>query len=506
VFAVAKTSSTTSDQALINVLVLDRNGDWSAHEYASYADQATRAILMIDSENRELYVFASSPCCTGGNIYYKKTSMDSVSFAPGLGTPFIVSSTNTHVNNPTSTKQNVNHTTGLLVLAGDDVTDNYLFNQLALRDSTPPDTSITSKPAASSTVSTATFGFSSTEAGSTFRCSLDGAAPQVCSTPKAYTGLANGSHSFSVRAVDPAGNVDATPATYSWTVAVPVTPPAADTTAPDTALTATPPAVSTSRSATFAFSSSEAGSTFRCSLDGAAAAPCGSTLTYHGLRKGTHSFTVYAVDAAGNADATPARYAWSVTPWFADTFSSGSFSAGGWSVRRAGTGKVVVVRGAVTRGNPGARLRSDTRPRSTASIGKVFPGVSNTLGVTWDGRTATTGVRGQYVDVLSLRNSAGHRVLSVERISSSGRLRVRDALGVTGTVRGPSVGQRARFVLDVTVNAAAKDAWSLSMNGRVLWQRSAAELGGQGLRSLRFGTANRRRSLDYRVDNVEVWQ
>ena len=53
----------------------------------------------------------------GGTIYYKKSSLDNVSFAPGAGTPIISSSVDTDINDPTSTKQNVNSQTGLVVLA-----------------------------------------------------------------------------------------------------------------------------------------------------------------------------------------------------------------------------------------------------------------------------------------------------------------------------------------------------------------------------------------------------
>ncbi len=86
-------------------------------------------------------------------------------------------------------------------------------------DQTAPETTISSGPSGSVPDGQATFGFASSESGSTFQCSLDAAAYTACTSPQAYSGLAKGSHTFKVRAVDASGNVDATPATRTWTAA-----------------------------------------------------------------------------------------------------------------------------------------------------------------------------------------------------------------------------------------------------------------------------------------------
>ena len=74
------------------------------------------------------------------------------------------------------------------------------------------------RPANPTTSRRATFQFVSSEEGSTFRCSLDGAAYAACSSPKVYTGLSYATHTFRVRATDAAGNVDATAATWTWRI------------------------------------------------------------------------------------------------------------------------------------------------------------------------------------------------------------------------------------------------------------------------------------------------
>ena len=85
-------------------------------------------------------------------------------------------------------------------------------------DTRPPGTRITSGPSGTIGTPSASFSFTSSEAGSSFECRLDGGAWAGCSSPTPYSGLADGSHGFEVRATDGATNTDATPASRSFTV------------------------------------------------------------------------------------------------------------------------------------------------------------------------------------------------------------------------------------------------------------------------------------------------
>jgi hypothetical protein len=85
-------------------------------------------------------------------------------------------------------------------------------------DRTAPETRITSGPAGLVKVRSARFYFVSTEARSTFECRVDGRPFVRCASPQLYGGLRDGRHVFEVRAVDAAGNRDATPARRVWFV------------------------------------------------------------------------------------------------------------------------------------------------------------------------------------------------------------------------------------------------------------------------------------------------
>jgi N-acetylneuraminic acid mutarotase len=145
------------------------------------------------------------------------------------------------------------------------------------------------------------FGFSCNYASCSFECDLDGGGFSICFSPHGYTGLADGQHLFSVRAVDVSGDVDMTPATFSWIV---------DRVPPETRISSSPSSPSDSTVA-FDLACDEANCTFECKMDSGAFTGCASPAVYK-LENGTHAFSVLAIDQAGNRDETPATYSWLV--------------------------------------------------------------------------------------------------------------------------------------------------------------------------------------------------
>ena len=111
------------------------------------------------------------------------------------------------------------------------------------KDTTPPETTIDSGPASPTPSTSATFTFSSNEAGSTFKCALDKAVLSACTSPRTYSKLAPGPHQFRVRATDKARNADPTAAEWTWTIG----PQPPDTTPPETLIQTGPEAETTAK-------------------------------------------------------------------------------------------------------------------------------------------------------------------------------------------------------------------------------------------------------------------
>jgi hypothetical protein len=80
-----------------------------------------------------------------------------------------------------------------------------------------------------------------------------------------------------------------------------------DTTAPNTTITSHPTKRTTKRRATFRFTAHETHVTFQCRMDKKAWSSCTSPRSYR-VSRGWHVFKVRARDAAGNLDASPARF------------------------------------------------------------------------------------------------------------------------------------------------------------------------------------------------------
>jgi hypothetical protein len=191
-------------------------------------------------------------------------------------------------------------------------------------DCTPPDTQLTSTPADPTTLTNASFTFTTPESGATFECQLSGPSKahlwQDCTgTPasggssdgtQSYSGLVPGSYDFQVRATDSVGNTDQTPADFTWTIDTtdPSTPPPDDPNAPDTTLTYKPRYWHLFTYASFEYTSDQAADHFVCTLDGSSVDCPNDGLDIYpgGITYGTHTFKVAAVNSSGSMDQTPA--------------------------------------------------------------------------------------------------------------------------------------------------------------------------------------------------------
>lgn len=178
-------------------------------------------------------------------------------------------------------------------------------------DSSAPTVTITKMPSMYSNSATANFEFVGIDDGqplSSFECQLDSGGATACSSPKNYSNLMAGNHSFSVVGIDAAGNRSSA-ATYSWMV---------DTTPPTVTIVSSPDTKSSSNQGDFIFSASDSGSgidVIECRLDAGNFASCGSTKSFINLADGLHTVEVRAKDRAGNLSTVASRQ------WTVDTIN-----------------------------------------------------------------------------------------------------------------------------------------------------------------------------------------
>jgi hypothetical protein len=145
VFAAVKTSldessSSTSGSAQLDLLVYrPGTGSWSTTVFGTVADCHTRPLVLLDTTQSMVHVFATAPTSGGcpysgapGTIYEKSAPMSNPVFQSGRGTPVIRDAASANMNNVTSTKQSVDAASGIVALASNDVTERYWHTDLTL--------------------------------------------------------------------------------------------------------------------------------------------------------------------------------------------------------------------------------------------------------------------------------------------------------------------------------------------------------------------------------------
>ena len=169
-----------------------------------------------------------------------------------------------------------------------------------------PGTQITKYPLSKQSNESVIFELWSSEQPEAFECAVDAGAFSPCGKTKEYVGLPEGAHTFKARAVDAAGNIDATPAERSFEVFDP----------PNTTITSPQPSYLSNERPQVTFASDEAESTFECSLSTysnpqwPSYSPCSSPYTIpKELESKTYYFRVKAKDKQGFKDASPATWA-----------------------------------------------------------------------------------------------------------------------------------------------------------------------------------------------------
>ena len=114
------------------LMVLEPDGSWTNVQVARKKDNLIHPVVALDLDNQLVYVIAATS--NTGQIVYKRSHLDQVAFEAGEGDPLIASPVDAAVGNPSTTKQNVDGVSGLVVLAADDTSGHYLHGAVAIGD------------------------------------------------------------------------------------------------------------------------------------------------------------------------------------------------------------------------------------------------------------------------------------------------------------------------------------------------------------------------------------
>jgi hypothetical protein len=112
------------------LMVLEPDGSWTNVQVARNKDNLVHPVVVLDLDDQLLYVVAATS--NTGQIVYKRSHLDPIAFEAGVGDPLIASPVDAAVGNPSTTKQDVDGTSGLVVLAADDTSGRYLHGAVAI--------------------------------------------------------------------------------------------------------------------------------------------------------------------------------------------------------------------------------------------------------------------------------------------------------------------------------------------------------------------------------------
>jgi len=135
VYLASKTSD-THESPLVVLYVRSAQGVWRMYPFGTGFDGHTRPIVLIDEAQGQLHMFAAAPE-TGGRIYYKRAPLNAIAFSSGPGELVLQNAVDGRLNNVTSTKQSVDASSGLLILASGS-TNRYFFNFFPLTPARAP--------------------------------------------------------------------------------------------------------------------------------------------------------------------------------------------------------------------------------------------------------------------------------------------------------------------------------------------------------------------------------
>jgi len=252
VFAVVKTSlgDLSSDPTQPQDLLLTytpQTGTFVKTTISTIGDCITRPQVLLDTQHNTVHVFQTAPATSdsgcaysgvAGSIYEKTASMDNPVFTPGRGTPIIQDAASPNLNDLTTTKQPVNATSGLVVLASNDVTHRYWFADESLAAPIAPVASFTATPVSGTVPVNTTFTDTSTGTPTTWSWDFGDGTPKASTQNPQHTYTNPGTYTVTLTATNTTGSNTLTKPNLITTTAAP-NPPSGITVRASTSAVAT---------------------------------------------------------------------------------------------------------------------------------------------------------------------------------------------------------------------------------------------------------------------------